>query len=358
LLNGSLAIKLIINVLYNQPSNFGAKVGFICCTDKESLKTVLNFPNWQCKEADEAIFVTLQNVFMNNPSLRYQYNPMLADTVGFFDYCIPLTDENQPLANDSLSKFSCFGIYDYKTPLPANQEHVLTHSVFANHHLIASPSGPKAIEKQPTDWITMLLLVCLVIFAWIQSNYTKRFRQIFHAAVQPYYVNQLEREGNLFGERITLGLSFIYYSTISIFVYELFIEFSTIPFALNIYSFTAFIFVSLLLFRLIKSGIVIILGIVFNTKDSAHLYQLNSLLFNHIHGTILFPLIIIAFFWESRIFVIISIIISSLLIIYRLYRGILTGLANKNYNLFYLFLYLCTLEILPFLILFKVIAKY
>lgn len=295
---------------------------------------------------------------MRPQNIRYQPNPMLADTVGFFDSCIPLTDESRPPANDSLEIFYYFGIYDYKAHSASAHELVPIRSVFATHGLTASPAGPKPVEKQPTDWITILLLACLLVFAWIQSNYPKRFRQIFHAAAQPYYVNQLEREGDLLGERISIGLGFIYYATVSLFAYELFLEFSDIPFNLNNYSFTGIVFVGFVLFEFLKSWVGKILGSIFNTGEPTRSYQLNTLIFNHVQATLIFPFVILALFWESHFFLIISIIISSVIIVYRLYRGILTGLANKRYNLFYLFLYLCTLEILPFLLLFKWITKY
>jgi hypothetical protein len=113
----------------------------------------------------------------------------------------------------------------------------------------------------------------------------------------------------------------------------------------------------LFLYQMLKSSLVYLLGYVFNNKDSARAYQLNTLLFNHITGIFLLPITIIAFYWDSIVILNAGIIIVLLVTLYGLYRGILTGLSDKNYNLFYLFLYLCTLEILPLLLIYKVISK-
>jgi hypothetical protein len=282
---------------------------------------------------------------------------MLTDTVGFFDYCIPLTNESKPPAADSLKKYYDFGVYFYITPPPPARELLQTTSVFKNHSLTPTHSGPLPINHVATDWITFVFLAMLFIFAWLQTSYSKRLGQIFRAVVQPHFVNQLEREGNLFKERITLGLGFIYYTTFSIFTFLVFKEFIPIPSGLSHVLLTAVIFAALLLYQSLKSFIVYSSGIIFDTRESARAYQLNIMIFNYLIGVLLFPLTIIAFYWNNRIFLIFGIIIISLLITYRIFRGILTGLTNKNYNLFYLFLYLCTLEILPLLLLYNVISK-
>jgi len=294
---------------------------------------------------------------MDSLSIRYQHNPLLTDTVGFFDCCIPLTNEKVAPPADSLKKYFNYDVYNYKTPPPVPKELIQSKSVFSVHQLEPVHSGSVPINRQSTDWITVLLLACLLIFAWIQTYYSKRLSQVFRAVAQSHAVNQLEREGNLFTERITLGLGFIYYVVCTIFIFQVFSAFFKLPYKLDNLTFATLIFVSLFVYQMLKSSLIYGLGIVFNTNESARSYQLNTLIFNHILGIVLFPITIMAFYWGSTFFLIAGSIIVSLLILYKLFRGILIGLANKNYNLFYLFLYLCTLEILPLLLLIKVISK-
>lgn len=282
---------------------------------------------------------------------------MLTDTVGFFDYCIPLTNESFLPVADSLQKFYDYSLFNYITPPPAPKQLIQTTSVFKPHNLAPVHSGSLAITHQNADWITIVFLACLLIFAWIQTSYSKRLTQIFRAAAQPHFVNQLEREGNLFRERISLGLGFIYFSIISIFVFQLAREFNAVPSELSNMTFTGIIFAVLFLYQLVKTAIIHISGIIFNTGEAARQYRLNILIFNNIISVVLFPITIIAFYWNNTFLLIAGIITISLLFIYRFFRGILTGLNNKSYNLFYLFVYLCTLEILPLLLLFKVISK-
>jgi hypothetical protein len=295
---------------------------------------------------------------MNDTITRYQFNPLLSDTVGFFDFCIPLTNESVPPAHDSLKKYYDFSVFNYVTPLPPKKQYLQTTSIFTPNNLSPKHLDPLAVNRQSTDWITLVFLTCLIILAWIQTIYQKRFIQIFRAVFQPHYVNQLEREGNLFRERITLGLSFIYFTIGSIFIYQIFREFESVPVGFSNLGFAAIIFASLLIYQLFKSMIVYTTGIIFNTTEHSRQFQLNSLIFNTIIGIVLFPIAIIALYWDSTVYLIIGSVIVSLLVVYRLIRDILLGMANKSYNLFYLFLYLCTLEILPLVLVYKAISKF
>jgi hypothetical protein len=214
-----------------------------------------------------------------------------------------------------------------------------------------------AINQQATDWITIVFVVCLFIFAWIQTSYAKRLNQIFRAVAQSHHVNQLERDGNIFKERIALGLGLNYYLISSIFIFQILREFGIVPAGFNTFSITGIIFIALLVFQSLKSFVIYTSGVIFNTTESARQYQLIILIFNYIIGIVLLPVVVIAFYWNSVAFLISGIIIVSLLLLYRIARGFLTGQDNKSYNLFYLFLYLCTLEILPLLLIFKAISK-
>jgi hypothetical protein len=290
---------------------------------------------------------------MNDTIVRYQHYPLLIDTVGFFDVCIPLTNESNLQIVDSLSKYYDLNSYNYISPGATPRQQLQIKSIYTPHQLKPIHSSPLSINKQPTDWITIVLLMCLVIFTWIQVLYPKRLSQIFRACAQPHFLNQLEREGNLFKERIRLGLGFIYFSCSSIFLFLLSKEFGLAPTGMSSYFFTLLIFTGLLLFEAAKTVAVYMLGIIFNTSENARQYQLNTMIFNHIIGLSLIPIITMAFYWNNSIIIFIGIIFISLLILYRIFRGILTGLSGNKYNLFYLFLYLCTLEILPLLLLSK-----
>ncbi len=294
---------------------------------------------------------------MNDSVVRYQLHPMKADTIGFYDYCVPLTNESRPPTVDSLKKYYDYSIYNYVSYSKPLSHKLITTSVFKPHELRVKHKGSLAINRQSTDWITGVFLLCLMLFALMQKSYPRRLQQIFRATLQPHYVNQLERDGNLFGERITLGLSFIYFSITAIFIEQILKENELLPFGINNILVILGISVGLLLLHVLKALGVFSLGSMFNAKESAHQYQLNTLMFNHFAGIIMLPIAIVSFYSESVEYLIAGSLIIMLIMAYRIIRGVFIGMANKSYSLFYLFLYLCSLEILPILLLYKVISK-
>jgi hypothetical protein len=289
---------------------------------------------------------------------RYKVNPSLNDTLGFFDTYVPYTNQSKIPVNDSIRKFCDFSIYDYITPLPKKVSLTPGPSIFTSHELSHSNNGPRPIHKESTDWITFLVIVSLLIIAWIQTNHSKRLKQIIRSVMLPYYVNQLEREGNLYNERITLGLGFIYTSSVSLLIYSFYSANATTSFSLKPYLVFFIIFLGALAFVLFKAFFIFVTGAIFKTEEYAHAYRLNALIFNHATGLLIFPILLLVYYWETSPFLYIALIVFCILLLYRFIRSITIGLSNTKFSVFYLILYLCTLEILPLLLLVKFVRQF
>jgi hypothetical protein len=173
----------------------------------------------------------------------------------------------------------------------------------------------------------------------------------------PYYVNQLEREGNLYNERITLGLGFIYTTSISLLLYEFFKFYGFTSTILPNFLIYIIIFGSVLGFILVKAMFTYFSGITFKTVEHSHAYRLNELIFNHITGLIIMPVLLLILYWQPQPFLWIAFSMAVIMLIYRFLRSISIGFSNTKFSVFYLILYLCTLEILPLLLLVKVIRQ-
>jgi hypothetical protein len=97
-----------------------------------------------------------------------------------------------------------------------------------------------------------------------------------------------------------------------------------------------------------------------NLVSETNEYLRNIFLFNKIFGLIVFPLLVAHPFIDIKfrfIFIYAGIIIFVLLFILRIFRGIVISVKNK-FSIFYIILYLCTLEILPVLIFYKLYNSY
>jgi len=298
---------------------------------------------------------------MTGQLLKYKTNPLLTDTVGFFNQSILYTDELHPPANDSLKKF-----YDYSVYSPGGwaqkqvtEKYFEVPSLFIGHQLRTRTIQPIARSISSSDWTVGAMLICLLIYTWVQRFYAKRLRQVFKAAALPRYMNQLEREGNLFTERIALGLSMVFIVIFTIALGQIIEHMTGIDFTgkegkwlyLELIAAVSGIW-------LVKAGLIKITGIIFKTTESAREYLLNNLIFNIIMGLVLFLPVVMTAFVNADIYTWVSTIIIITLMIFKALRGILIGLNNSNFSILYLFIYLCTLEILPFVILYKALTVY
>ena len=112
---------------------------------------------------------------------------------------------------------------------------------------------------------------------------------------------------------------------------------------------------SILLTYSIKMILIRTIGFVFKTREKFSEYLFNTFLINKILGMALLPIVIcLAFIPQTEpVLIKIGILLFASTYVYRLIRGLIIGSSNANFSRFYLFLYLCTLEIFPQLFLSK-----
>ena len=229
-------------------------------------------------------------------------------------------------------------------------------SFFTGHLLKAGKIQHHSVNLYQPDWILALLIVCFILQAWVQFVYRKRFRQLVLAPFSKRFLNQLVRDGNLFNERLSLALGIIYFISIALMIYEvndLLLD-GQIPPPLKDFSFYLVILLSLFLYWVIKVTGIRLLGMVFKTENTTGMYLLNVLVINIITGMVLIPLLVLVIYMKSVFFLHITLIIIILSLLFLFVRGFLIGLSLTKFSYLFLFVYLCTLEILPLIILIKI----
>ena len=100
---------------------------------------------------------------------------------------------------------------------------------------------------------------------------------------------------------------------------------------------------------------------VFNIKEASNAYLFIVFIINKIIGIFLLPFCLIAAFSSNQLIIISEVIGIGIIIILLFYRMLLTYKSTNSrlkINLLHFFLYFCSLEILPLLIVFKVLQKF
>ncbi len=231
-------------------------------------------------------------------------------------------------------------------------------SMLSPHLLKVRHNKALPLNAYSTDWVLIVLLLCTALFTWIYYSSSKRIKQIFNATFTNRSINQLTRDGDLFKERISIPLTINYLITFSLFIFftiHYFVNFKEN----NLYNIFTFLkifgLVSFLIFA--KWLITSFIGFVFKNNNASSYFLLNSLIFNIVLGLLLLPFDIFLFYSiqsiaQNLLFVgfLIILIINAI----RYFRYLIIGISYSKFSQFYLFLYLCTLEILPLLILIKI----
>ncbi len=293
-----------------------------------------------------------------------------------FDTQLPylrMDDESSP--NDSV--YQQF-LYDSINPPPINEKFIfelkeieIPESDSASIHVIKEvPSIFFPYKTQPTiinhrvrqvqqyDWLTLLLILCLGILVWVKYEGGRRISQIFKAVGARHNMNQLFREGDIIGERITPGLMFNYLITFTTLVFLLIRPFDIeIPGAES--SFLQFSILAGVIFILwiLKLTVIRLSGIVFKTRNDTNEYLITNIIFNLVTGLVALPFVFSAHYSNNDIILWVSAAIFGLGLIMKFIRSVFVGLTMQTFPVFYIFLYLCTLEILPLLIMYKLIVS-
>ena len=215
------------------------------------------------------------------------------------------------------------------------------------------------LSDQYTDWALPVFLVSFIILAWIQFFYQKKFHQFIKGLFSIRTVNQLIREGNIMNKWMAIGLGVIFLSSLTLFLFQV-IENLFSPSDLFLKTQFSLLIIALLIVGLILIKLFIIrtTGLLFNTNNASSKYIINAFVFNLNLGVFLLPIIIIMAYSPINGIIYPGIGFLALIFVYRLFRGVLIGITYTNFSQIYIILYLCTVEILPTLIITKIAMKY
>ncbi|MEN8225635.1 MAG: DUF4271 domain-containing protein [Bacteroidota bacterium] len=246
--------------------------------------------------------------------------------------------------------------------LPVNVTDSLSVSPKTYQSLFVSNTTSGDLTEKPLPvqnqafWVPLILILGFVLLAWSRLYFKRRLGMIFQGVFARNYANQLIREGNLFNERIGLVLFLLYLSTMAMFAYL------AIPlFNIRINMPPGLIYISIFAFFLglwlLKVFMVRILSLLFSTQDHSQSLLTNMYMYNLFAGIILLPAVSCMAFADLEIFFYISLGLIVFTYSLRLIRGVIIGISLIKFSPFHLMLYLCTLEILPLIVLAKILTR-
>ncbi len=243
--------------------------------------------------------------------------------------------------------------------LSASTETAKPVSFFGEHELKVIHNGPQSLNRTTPDWIFPLLLLLVAAFAWLRTYYNKYFVQIVSAFFNNNLTNQIVRDENILVQRASVLLNIVFNLVAAMFLYFISLHYNWSLGGMST-GFNRYIFFTLLVSTAytLKFLVLKICGYLFQLNHEMSAYLFNTFLINNVLGIILIPMAALLAFsatvntqwviWFSLCLVVAG-------FIYRIIRGLSVGISSPVFSLYYLFLYLCTLEFAPLLVLIKIL---
>lgn len=246
---------------------------------------------------------------------------------------------------DNLPVYAKKDSLESKTETPSN----FFHSTYSKNlqQIIA--------KRDPSPWVIPLLMVFLIATGMMFTIYSKEFKTIISGVFRQGGFRKVIGEDNFLIRRTQSILLSIHLFSLPLFVF-LAIESKGITFFSGNMAgyFKIFLICNMLLG--LKLGLVRFLGIIFSCQKESGIYSSGIIMMSIFSGILLIPVSLALklsggnpagiYVWTGWGIILVSYILS-------LAIGISVGLKSQAISKFHLFLYLCTLEILPVIIFVK-----
>ena len=204
------------------------------------------------------------------------------------------------------------------------------------------------------DWIIVVVLSSFIILSWIKFFYKKFISKIIFSSFDYQNSIKLFQEKNSLSFKISFAIYLIYLINFGLFLSLLFKYYDYSPFRNGILLF-ATLCLLLIIIDIFKALIYRFLGYLFLCKSQFSEFLFNDFIIFKSFAIFLYPIIVaIPFMPEmfTKYLIYIGLGLFSVFYILHVLRG-MKIFVKKHFYLSYMILYLCTLEILPLLIVLK-----
>ncbi len=216
------------------------------------------------------------------------------------------------------------------------------------------PSRP--VSHYSDDWFTGFVFLSLLLLAVVKASYGKYLALLFQSIFNYHSAHRLYIDQNISLKWGTAILEILYFLVFALFGFQVM---KHVNFNIPYHDFIK-LMISLGLivaFIILKSFLYSILGFISESQSLTGEYLFNVKIHSMVLGILLLPVVLLTAWTPVKdplVIIVAGMIIVSLMYLKMILRGIQI-LFRKQVSMFYLFLYLCTLEFLPLLLLIKVI---
>ncbi|MEL4456814.1 DUF4271 domain-containing protein [Lutimonas vermicola] len=214
----------------------------------------------------------------------------------------------------------------------------------------------EGIEKvsATSDWVTLIFLVVLILIAVLQFNFSERFSKLFSLVYSEKYYTDYFKTRPLIFNRFHIIFFFIIIFNISLCIYFTLNAFNSSETTDTFYFYFQILIMTLVYFVL-RYIVGFLLGNIFELEEGQTYFTFLKISNLALISILIFPLLVLANYSVGgfhKFLITLSIAASIVIALFRYFVLIKNEKLGFN-NLFYLFLYLCALELAPFIVIYK-----
>ncbi|HTF05699.1 MAG TPA: DUF4271 domain-containing protein [Bacteroidia bacterium] len=218
--------------------------------------------------------------------------------------------------------------------------------------------NPEVIASRPGGmWIHTILFTSFTMLVVLRVFDFRRLVLLVQGFVRASSVAVLYREESALSSRVSIFLLFNFILMASLFAWQasgvIFVDY---PEPVAVF----WIALAILVTYIVKIISIRFLGFLFEMREAAQEYVYNIVLFNKTVGLVLFPVTLCLAYARQLPqdwLVGIGLVCWGIVLLYRFVRLSWIGLSVRGVSVLYIILYLCTLEILPFVVIVKALVK-
>ena len=211
------------------------------------------------------------------------------------------------------------------------------------------------VQAFPPAWFFFLIFALIGFLAWTRSYYGNVVLQSFQAATNYQVTFRLFKDNSVLQKQQDQILYLFYFLNMAFMLYLLEMRFHIQPYELH--GVTLYLFNLALLAGTFMARIVLLhtAGMLFDRTDMFREYLYNIFIFNKLTGIVILPLLPLMAYtsgWIQPVVYWAALVVVFLIVLLRVTRSVVFSL-RKDISIFYMFLYLCALEIVPLILLYR-----
>lgn len=268
----------------------------------------------------------------------------------------PLHPPYQVLDTEAVAEYDSLEVFYADTVFAKYDTVIYRESILEGHACPVVEGMSQRSQNSQPNWIFILLLIVTFALVKLIRGFYGSIQEILVASVNKIRLNLQLRQNNFAKPQVETITVLLYTSVLAMPVFLLMNEYGTAFVNTGILNYLI-VWMSMFLFVLLKIGIMRLLGNVFNCNISTAAYIANTDIYNVLSTAVLIPMVLTACYSNLPVMNMIYVmgIFAAAMFVFRLLRGTVLIFAESQISKLYLFYYAVVVEIVPLLILGKIL---